>query len=75
MNLFWPIYLAPRWLTIVITARVPRLFRERLFSSPWRPWQAMHIVTRTHSLLASPGPILLSKTHYPAQLRAEGRLN
>ena len=94
MTAFWPIIWLPGprlvespALTVAVHERVPRPWRERLLTWPWRPWQATRPVTvtvpdphlyRFGSACVLAHPVTLAhfrNAHYRAQLRAEGRLN
>lgn len=88
MNLPWSLHLlASPALTITVTERVPRPWRERLLSRPWRPWQATRPVTvtvpdphlyRFGSACILAHPVTLAhfrNAWYRETLRAEGRLN
>jgi hypothetical protein len=90
MNPFTPFnmhLLASPALTVTVTERVPRAWRERLLTWPWHPWQAVRLVSHTvpdphlyrfgdACILAHPLTLArFRNTHYRAQLRADGRLN
>jgi hypothetical protein len=91
---FWPIIwlqgpclVESPALTLTVVERVPRPWRERLLTWPWRPWQAVRLVSHTvpdpHVYRFGPAclvghPLTLTRirnARYRAQLRAEGRLN
>jgi hypothetical protein len=87
MPLPWSLHLlASPALTITVTEHVPRPWRERLLTWPWRPWQALRTVTHTepnpavlwigNTVVGHPATLRKFLTaRYGAQLRAEGRLN
>jgi len=84
----WSLHLlASPALTITVEEHVPRPWRERLLTWPWRPWQTTRLVSRTvpdphlyrfgsACVLAHPATLArFRNVWYRETLRAEGRLN